>query len=269
MSRRSRLPGPIVNQTTGNRNRYGGSRQRPDGWRRFYLGGAPDQDPHTQFDALVETGAYTQITSPSSVSITLSASDDHMQEGAIWHRPLRDEDGKILTWDKPFTLEWLIETKDASAVGYTKAYFGLGVTDEGTSADIQTAEVLGTVVNKTASATHKVRGFGCGGYGTSGASGDHDWSAHTILHVGPGHEHIGQLASVRANQFDPASPGVEASNTASSYICNLSNSCAIPGQGKVYIFATWGFIGSRASAYAHKFRIFYRVSRANSTWTPA
>lgn len=239
------------------------------GWQRFLLGGAPDNDPHTQYASIVEDASATQITSPGTVTIVTANDDDHMQEGSIWHRALVDANGVAITWDKPFSMEWLIETKDPSAVGYTKAYFGLGLTDESNAANIPTAKCLGTVVNKTASSTHKVRGFGGGGYGTSGASGDHDWSAHTIMHVGPGHAHHGQLQSVRANQFDPASPADSGSNTAASYICNLSNAQAVTGQGAVYVFATWGFIGSRASAYTHKFRIFYRVTGGGASWAPA
>ena len=117
----------ITTNFTGMGGGGGGAASVEQGWRRFLLVGADyTDDPHNQADSITEDATDTAWTSLGSGTLGTTESKKP-DNGAIYTRPLLDANGDALTWDKPFSVDVLIESVGGATHKQSNAYFGFGL----------------------------------------------------------------------------------------------------------------------------------------------
>jgi hypothetical protein len=101
-------------------------------------------DPQSQTASLVDDG--TKLSWTSNSSVTISGDEQYPNQGACFIHPVRDANGRALTWADAWDIKFLIETKEGTPADLqdTLIYYGFGI-GEGFSTDISANKCLGMV----------------------------------------------------------------------------------------------------------------------------
>ena len=246
----------------------GGGGAVAQGWRRFLLDGAdyPD-DPHSQTGSLTEDATETAWV--SNATGTLSGADDGKpNHGAIYTRPLVDANGTALDWQRPFSVDFMIE-KTVAEPWHTQAnsYFGGGLASVQTGIDA-TNPSFGLVSAWPSSASspkyQHTRRFRLNSWDNQGQV-ETDWdTGFTIVHGPKQWQQTGAMRML-SHRFSATVPDGQGDATMGSYV---QGSTRFPTSGPVYVFATCGRTQSWGTAKTCRFRLYYAVTGADQDWTP-
>ena len=246
----------------------GGGGAVAQGWRRFLLDGADyTDDPHSQTGSLTE--GDTETAWVSAASGTLAGPDDGKpNHGAIYTRPLVDANGTALDWQRPFSVDFMIEKTVAEPWhNAANSYFGGGLASVTTGIDAGSNPSFGLVSGwNAASGTNSQRSyrFRYNSYDNQGAV-SRDWdTAFTIVH-GPRQWSSAGMTRLMSHRFSATSPDGQGDTSMGNY---PQGTIRFPASGPVYIFATCGRTQSWGTAKTTRFRLYYAVTGADQDWTP-
>jgi hypothetical protein len=241
------------------------------GWTRFLLDGATyTDDPWGMHDSLDETDARTRWTSAGAGTLP-TADSKKPSHGAIFTRQLFDANGDALDWSEPFCFEMLIEKVSAgSAIKGDNLYFGGGLTGATSGLD-DTNGSIGCVSQwdlTTGANYQKTRRFKYN-YTDNMSNCNEEWDTVLNLSHGPRHAVHGGMFRMLMYRFDPADPDGATGDTGMGSVTFVGSANKVPTSGPVYVFSTVGRSTTWGTAKTVDFRIWYSVTGADSSWTPA
>ena len=239
------------------------------GWQRFLLDGATVDDPYSQHGSLSEDSTGTTWTSAGSGTFP-NADSKKPNHGVIHSRQLFDGNGDALDWSEAFTFEMIIEKiTDGATLKNTKCYFGGGLAGAANGLD-DTNGSFGMVSQwdlGSASNYQKCRRFKYN-YADNMSNCNQEWDNVFNIAHGPRHAAHGGLTRMYMYRYHPDDIP-NSGDTGMGSTNFLGTSPKFPASGPVYVFATCGRTTTWTSPATAKFRLWYTVSGADNTWTPA
>ena len=229
------------------------------GWNRFDLANAMISDPQSQTASLVDDGTKLSWTSNSSVSI--SGDEQYPNHGACFIHPVRDANGRALTWADAWDIKFLIETKEGTPADLqdTFIYYGFGI-GEGFSTDISANKCLGMVrhwYDHSSGSNYVRRRFFGKNFHSEFTHNNQTWNVMGHFDRGPRYAGNGASFLVREISYDPT----DATGTGdTSFTAMNHNTQKITSTGQAYMFLTVGVSATISSAVAADFNIYYQVS---------
>jgi len=244
----------------------GGGGAVEQGWRRFLLVGADyTDDPHSQADSITEDDDETAWTSLGSGTLA-TAESKRPDNGAIYTRALVDANGDALAWDRPFSVDFLIElTEVGSYYKQGNSYFGFGLSGVTTGLDAASSIGVASTWNATGSSNYqRTYRFKKNSWDNQGSVNETWDTGGTIIH-GPRHGNQGAHQRLMSYRFNPTNPSGSGDTGIGNYPLGSSK---LPSTGAVYGFVTCGRTQTWGTVKTLKFRIYYAVTGSTQDWTP-